>query len=216
MKKTIIISGGDKGGIDFAKKYKDWEYDDRFIIACDKGYMYALQENIIPDLIIGDFDSYKGKLPEDIMTLRLPVEKDDTDTMHAVREAVANGSGMVVICCAFGGRADHLLSNIQAARFAAEHGLKAVLAGDDTIIYIVHDGEIVLEKDPRYSLSVLSLSDESTVSVSGTHYEVRDAVIRADFPIGQSNEWKEDKACIKVTSGTVAVINSLLPLVQPL
>ncbi len=210
MKKTIIISGGEKGGLDFARAYKAEDYTNTYIIACDKGYRYAQEAGVRPDLIIGDFDSYTGNLPGDIAVEHLPVEKDDTDTMHAVRDAVSNGSDILIICCALGGRLDHLISNIQAARYAVERGLKAIVAGTDTIIYIIRDGKLILTKDQRYSLSVLSLSDESIISIKGTKYEVTDAKITADFPIGQSNEWEEDTAEIKVSSGTVMIITSLL------
>ncbi len=210
MKKTIIISGGEKGGIEYAIKYKASEYEDTCIIACDKGLAYAKEEGIKPDLIIGDFDSYESALPTDIPIERLPVEKDDTDTMHAIREAVEKGSDLIIVCCALGGRLDHLMSNIQAARYAAERDVKIIVVGKATILHIIHNDEIILEKYPQYSLSVLALSDEAEISVRGTKYEVEREMISADFPLGQSNEWREDTAVIKVWSGTVMVMNCLL------
>ena len=77
-----IISGGQEDtlcGIEAAD----------FIIACDRGYVYARNAGIRPDLLVGDFDSYRGALPADVPVLDLPVEKDDTDTMAAVRWAVS-------------------------------------------------------------------------------------------------------------------------------
>ena len=78
--KCGIISGGERdtlSGID----------DCGLIIACDKGYEYARAAGVRPGLLIGDFDSYTGPLPEDIPRLDLPAEKDDTDTMAAVRHS---------------------------------------------------------------------------------------------------------------------------------
>ena len=75
-----IISGGQEDtlcGIEAAD----------FIIACDRGYFYARNTGIRPYLLVGDFDSYRGALPADVPVLDLPVEKDDTDTMAAVRWA---------------------------------------------------------------------------------------------------------------------------------
>ena len=80
MKRCLIIAGGD-----YAPIGPVGEGD--FVLACDKGYAYARREGIVPDLILGDFDSYGGALPEGIPVLRYPVEKDDTDTMLAVRWA---------------------------------------------------------------------------------------------------------------------------------
>lgn len=209
MKKTIIISGGEKGGIEYAFSYKEQEAGKPYIIACDKGYRYAAEENIRPDKIIGDFDSYDGELPADIPVEKLPVEKDDTDTMHAIREAVEIGSELIVMCCAGGGRMDHYLSNIQAGRYAAERGSHVIIASKDTIIHILHNKDLTLLRNDDMSLSVLSLSDESTVSVIGTKYEAESVKITGDFPLGQSNEWASDQACISVHEGTVIVILSI-------
>ena len=79
-----IISGGrfsELNGIEAAD----------FVIACDKGVEYAAHGGVLPDLLVGDFDSYHGALPEGVPVLELPVEKDDTDTMAAIRWAVGEG-----------------------------------------------------------------------------------------------------------------------------
>lgn len=208
MKKTIIISGGEKGGLEFAFSYRAEEFSDTYIIACDKGYKYASEEGIRPDLIVGDFDSYNGTLPGDVPIERLPVEKDDTDTMHAIREALDRKSDLIIICCALGGRLDHLLSNIQCAHFAAARGVNTVIAGDDTTVYVFKDDKLTLKKDPNVSLSVLSLSDKSVVSISGTKYVVTNATITSDYPLGQSNEWEKEEAQFEAKAGTIAVITS--------
>ena len=91
-----IISGGQEDtlcGIEAAD----------FIIACDRGYVYARNAGIRPDLLVGDFDSYRGALPADVPVLDLPVEKDDTDTMAAVRWAVSEGFAEIRLYCALGG-----------------------------------------------------------------------------------------------------------------
>ena len=93
-----------------------------YIIACDRGYEYLHEAGLRPDLLVGDFDSYTGPLPRDVPRLDLPVEKDDTDTMAAIRHAVTVGCGEIWLYCAMGGRLDHLLGNLQAAAFAVKHG----------------------------------------------------------------------------------------------
>ena len=75
-----IISGGDFSPLDGID-----EAD--FVIACDRGFEYAQRGGIKPNLLLGDFDSYSGALPEDTEILLLPVEKDDTDTMSAIRQS---------------------------------------------------------------------------------------------------------------------------------
>ena len=57
---------------------------DGYIIAADAGLKYLLSCGIAPDLIIGDFDSM-GFVPDDINTIVLPKEKDDTDMLAAIK-----------------------------------------------------------------------------------------------------------------------------------
>ena len=77
-KSCAIISGGEFSPINGIENAD-------YIIACDKGYEHAAACGITPDLLVGDFDSYKGERDKRVPVLDLPVEKDDTDTMAAVR-----------------------------------------------------------------------------------------------------------------------------------
>ena len=108
-----------------------------YVIACDSGLDNADRYGIVPDLVVGDFDSVsKGNLKKieeqgnlnrekgapEINYMRYPKEKDDTDTMIAVKHALKMGFLHIKIICALGGRADHSTANIQAAHFAANRG----------------------------------------------------------------------------------------------
>ena len=84
IKKCLIITGAPEDDIDYYKHY----IDGRFIIGADSGYQKCVKLNIKPNLIIGDFDS-STKPDTDIETIILPVRKDDTDTLSAVKEAGA-------------------------------------------------------------------------------------------------------------------------------
>ena len=196
--KCGIISGGERDTLSGIE-------DCGLIIACDKGYEYARAAGVRPGLLIGDFDSYTGPLPEDIPRLDLPAEKDDTDTMAAVRYARAQGYGEIRIYCALGGRADHLLGNIQALSFCAERGVRASIVGGCCRIDVIKNSVISLEEQNGY-FSVISLSDVSTVTIENAKYELSDARLTNSFPIGVSNRWKIGEARVKVKDGTAAVI----------
>ena len=62
------------------------------VIAADAGYRICLREHITPDLLIGDFDSMEPPAG-DARLIRLPVEKDDTDTLAAIRAGLGQGCG---------------------------------------------------------------------------------------------------------------------------
>ena len=85
--KCKIVSGAPNVSIDYLKTKLKGDF---FLIAADSGYKNCLKVGVIPDLIAGDFDS--SEYP-DINTeiIKLPVEKDDTDTFYCVKEAVRRG-----------------------------------------------------------------------------------------------------------------------------
>lgn len=200
-----VISGGEYAPMTGIEECK-------YVIACDKGFEYALREHITPDVILGDFDSYRGELPTEIEILRLPVEKDDTDTMSAVRYALELGYKRIRIYCALGGRLDHLYANVQTAAYAAAHGARAAILGADTEIHVFTNGALTLPARKGMSLSVFSVTDEARgVSIRGTKYTLDNAVITNSFPIGASNEWHADFAEVEVKEGIIAVMLCRMP-----
>lgn len=202
MEKTwAIVSGGQYSPL---RDLGDCEY----IIACDRGYEYLRRQGVRPDLLVGDFDSYAGPLPEDVPRLSLPVEKDDTDTMAAIRHAVSNGCKRIYLYCALGGRLDHLLGNLQAAAYAAQRGVWVRVVDEENEILVFSGGSVTVPEREGYSLSVLALSDRCAgVSIRGTKYELEDVTVENNFPIGVSNQWR-GTAEITVEQGVLAIIQS--------
>jgi len=197
---ALIISGGDYAPVD------NRSFD--CVIACDRGYLHAREMGIIPGLIIGDFDSAPFPEESTVPVEKHPTQKDDTDTMLAVRKALEMHCGDITIACAFGGRLDHAFANIQAAAFAASHGAAARLCGNDTEAWIFRDRTLHFPRRAGYSLSVFSLSDTCSVTITGAEYECSGMTISNTFPIGISNEWKEDRVSVTARGGILMVMES--------
>lgn len=203
-KKCLIISGGEYSPL------PDNGEDYGCIIACDKGWEYAKKLDLIPDMVIGDFDS--SPVPDSKLPIKIyPKEKDDTDTMLAAKHALESGYKDITICCAFGGRLDHMLGNIQAAAFIVSNGGEAVLMGNDTYAYAFTGKKRAFPKLREYSFSVFSLSDQCTgVSIRGSLYDCEDTDFTNCFPLGVSNGWKNDMIEIRAGSGILLVVESPL------
>ena len=200
-----IISGGERS------PFTDIEQAD-FIIACDRGIEYAMSAGIRPDLIIGDFDSYSGALPEGVPVMRLKVEKDDTDTMSAARYAVGHGFSRVEIYSALGGRLDHLFANIQTMAFAVKGGADAHIIGNTEELFAFTGKAVTFPKSPDCSLSVFALDGKcDNVSIRGAKYCLDNAVIESSFPIGTSNQWVGDEIEVSVGSGVILVMRCRMP-----
>ena len=107
--------------------------DGAFVIAADGGLSKLQALGIIPDLILGDFDSL-GSRPAGDNVLTYPVEKDDTDTMLAIKEAIWRGYQTLYISGGIGGRLDHTMANLQSLLFARKCGVEAFLVGENEAV----------------------------------------------------------------------------------
>ena len=114
MNRCVIFGGGEIADLRYAQSLLR---EDDYIICADRGYAYCVSMGVVPDLVLGDFDSYNGSLPQNCELLRYPVEKDDTDTMLAVKEAIRRGYHEIMMLGMLGGRLDHTLANIQTVVF---------------------------------------------------------------------------------------------------
>lgn len=182
-----------------------------FVIAADGGLDKLNALHITPDLILGDFDSL-GDRPMGENVLTFPVEKDDTDTMLAIKEAVKRGYKTLYISGGVGGRLDHTIANIQSLWFADRLGVRAFLVGQGQTLTVLTDGEASFSADCRGKISLFSMGDRADgVTVKGLKYETEGITLSGSFPLGVSNEFAGKSAQVKVENGTLLLIWEGLP-----
>ena len=180
-----------------------------FVIACDAGYIHAQRADIVPDVIIGDFDSYLGDLPGGVEIIRTKPENDDTDTMMALKLAIRRGYRRIMLVGALGGRIDHMLANISLIAFAATKGADLQIVDGHHQIFAVRDGKRRVPRSSWRNLSVFAFDTECTgVTLRGVKYPLEGAVLTNTFALGVSNEFTEDIAEISVESGILIVVLS--------
>ena len=207
--RCVVISGGDFSPVPGISP-------DDFVIACDRGYVYCERLGLRPDLIISDFDSYTGPVDSEIPLNRFVSEKDDTDTMLAVRYAVEHGFHELLLCCALGGRLDHLIANLQSLVFAQKHGLPAILLSEDTEIRTLAGGALCVPRREDWSLSVFALDGPCRgVCITGAKYPLANAELLPSFPLGVSNTWAGKEAVISVEEGILLIVLSKIPATDP-
>lgn len=178
---------------------------DTFIIACDKGYDYCLEEGLVPDLVVGDFDSSSKEIPVEKAVV-LPHEKDDTDTLYAVRLAIEKGAEEIELYCAMGGRPDHEFANFQVIAFCLERKVSCRIITADSMIFMC-DSACTIKKEKYTYLSVFSWTEScSGVSIKGACYNLENADLTQSFPLGISNEWKEDQVSLTVGKGILLIM----------
>ena len=178
--------------------------ENAFIIAADAGIKVCTEKGLQPDLIIGDFDSLGHPL-EGKNIIQLPVIKDDTDTLAAVKYGLEKGFKKFIFFGCTGGRLSHTVANIQTLTFLAKHGATGFLTDREEIATVTRKGFDFDEKNTGF-LSVFALEGDAVISECGLKYTLEHGMIREDFPLGVSNEFIGEKAQITVHKGTVLII----------
>ena len=179
-----------------------------FLICADGGLDTARRLGVTPHLILGDFDSLQGEIPDGEDVIRLPVEKDDTDTMLAVKTALEQGCDTVYIYGGTGGkRLDHTLANLQTLLFIRRRGARGYLYDDDFVWTVLENESLTIEKTVEWGLfSAFCLGDRAEgIDEVGFQYPLKDAVLTPEFPLGVSNHILEPAATITVRKGALAV-----------
>ena len=185
MKRRCVIIGGAN-----IRNYQTiWEYQnpDDFNIFCDSGLRHQEWLSVKPHLIVGDFDSHDN--PHlDVETIVLPREKDDTDTVFAVKEAVKRGFDDFLLLGVTGGRLDHTLGNVSILLMLHSLGKRALLVDDYSEMEIVSKSPVCID-DSFSFFSLLNISGTAEgITVEGAKYPLRDAEIPCTWQYGISNE----------------------------
>jgi len=180
------------------------------VIAADGGLAYCRECGIHPDIVIGDFDSASDLDKEYIVSseaaevIKLPCEKDDTDTIAAIRKGLELGCDEFIIYGATGGRIDHYLANIQTLLFIRHHGAVGRLIGNDCEIFVIENETVNLGVQEHGTVSLFALGDKAEgVTIKGLYYEVEETILTNDYPIGVSNEFCGREACVSVKKGAL-------------
>jgi thiamine pyrophosphokinase len=164
-----------------------------YVIAVDEGYTRL--NGVTPDLVVGDFDSL-GYVPQGETVVRLPVHKDDTDTLFAVKLGLEKGYKKFVILGGVGERLDHTLANIQALMYLTQRGAKGCLLGDDESLTMLQSNSLSFSGSPEGIVSVFAYGGTACgVTLDGLEY-----------PLGVSNAFTGRPARISVESGNLLVV----------
>ncbi len=198
MKTCFIVGAGEFFENSLAVKPGD------LVIAADGGYLHLQKIGITPHIIMGDFDSSVKPDFENIAVFNS--EKDDTDTMLAVKYGFEKGFSRFEIYGGTGGRSDHTIANIQALSYICKNGGQGFLY-DNGQVFTVTASRAEFDMTYKGKISVFSLCERATgVYESGLKYSLHNAELTNSDPLGVSNEFIGQPARISVESGLLLII----------
>ena len=211
---TLIIAGGEIN-IKILEKYCV-NVSKQNIIAVDRGLEALYQLQMIPNHVVGDFDSVSPEIltfyknQPQIIFHKFNAEKDNTDTDIALKLAIQLKSSKITILGALGKRMDHALANIHILKDALEANIPCQIIDEHNRIYLINK-EMTLEKDKVYGKYVSLIPLTSTVeglTLTGFKYPLNEYTLPIGTSLGISNEIIEDRAYIKMKKGILIAIES--------
>lgn len=209
MKSYIFIGGEvDKSALETAIR------EDILVIAADSGYDNAKKLGVAErcDFIVGDFDSTKEKaFCSRAKIVRVPAEKDETDTQLAINIALEHGADELYIIGGLSGRLDHTLSNLYLIETLTNCGISACICdGFNRVRYLKERSSLLIGKSEyKYFGLILADKEAKGVTIEGAKYPLKNAnLTRNDPSFAISNEVTENFSMISCKKGGLFVIES--------
>ena len=203
MKRCVIVGGAGINNYDYIRSRL---YVDDYIVFCDSGLRHLEPLQVKPSLIVGDFDSHDN--PHlDVETIVLPCEKDDTDTVFAVKEAIKRGFDYFLLIGVVGARLDHTLGNVSILLYLDLIGKKGFIIDDYSEMEIVSKEPAYIE-DSYAFFSLLNVSGTAKgITIENAKYLLNNAEITCEYQYGVSNEVLTGKtAKVSILEGKLLLI----------
>ena len=191
-----------------------------FVIAADKGLQACHRLGIMPDKIIGDFDSVNQDIlqfyKDESRFVRLNAHKDYTDTHVALEYAFdiwqdrhLGASDRIIIYGATGTRLDHTMANVGLLYQTAVRDIDAfIIDANNRIRMVSHTTEIV--RDSRYPfISLIPFPYQvNDISLTGFEYSGKHIDLKQGESLGVSNNIIADRGRIEFAEGMLLIIES--------
>lgn len=208
MRRALVVLGGTAPSPAFLRRMAQ---ESDFVLCADSGLDACLRAQLRPDAVIGDFDSASPAAVaymerEALPHIVYPAIKDDTDGMACARFLLEKRPGEVVFVGAGGGRIDHWMANFQLLVYLEKNGVPARAEQEDMTAWAVRD-RLTVQGEPGQLLSVLQMTEELNLSLSGLFYPLDHHEVEFGHPLGVSNVLTEPQAHIAVHKGWALVLH---------
>ncbi len=205
--KCVIVSGGEAPRkSDLKKQLKDAD----LLIAVDGAADLLDRWGIVPHYVIGDMDTAAdnslARLAESgAAAVKLPREKNESDTQAAVDFALKSGADDIVMLGATGGRFDHAMGNVAMLVRAARAGARCRMI-DKTNEMWAAEGEHDVWGRPGQTVSIIPLTGDLFVTATNLEYPLEDLKLGVDASRGISNVILHSPAHLSISGGYALIV----------
>ena len=193
------------------------EIEGDYFVGVDGGTIEILKQGKIPNLIVGDFDSFtefKNNNCTDVERITLKRDKDLTDSKVALQELILNRKFKEIdIYGIEGGRLDHIYENINLITYAGKmikSGIRGIL--DSGFLYYYDRDTKVINAKKGDTVSIFSRVETTVFCSTGLKYSLSGKTLTIGGDIcGISNVALVDNPTLEILSGSgvIFVYNSV-------
>jgi thiamine pyrophosphokinase len=183
------------------------------VIAADGGAAHCLALGLVPDLVVGDFDSLSAADLERLQALgarleKYPARKDETDLELALRIACAGGAQPVLVLGALGSRWDMSLANILLLAHPDFRSTRLTLVDGPVEISLAQPGaDCIISGAAGDTVSLIPLQgDAHGVVTDGLEYPLLDETLQYAATRGVSNVLLGTRARVGLKSGLLLCV----------
>ena len=185
---------------------------DDLIICADGGYNIAVLLGITPNIVIGDMDSVKGAVPNNIKKIVHPKNKDKTDLHLCIDYALEQGCNEIILLCAFGGRIDHSLASIMSLRYIMENDAEGMLLTKHSKVFLIN-GKTEIKRGDYSKISLIPITETAEgVTTKGLKYPLENATLYQTANLGISNAFFSREATVDITDGILCIVCESNPI----
>lgn len=207
--KVIIVAGGERPSLNLLKSELN---DDSVIICADSGGNCLYEYEMVPQYLIGDFDSINNNVLdffshcEKCSIEKYPKDKDFTDTELALKKALSLHTDEIVFLGCTGNRIDHILGNLGLLKLCLKHNVNAVIKDEHNEIFLTNKS-IDLKQDEKKYFSVQAFGAEiKKLSIVGAKFDLKDYDLTPGDPLTISNEFTGTPIHIRFNEGLLLVM----------
>ena len=202
----VVVAGGRAPQLEWLKSASA----QNSVYAADRGVACCLAAGIVPTELYGDCDSTTNEIYQEAersgtQIKRFNPAKDDTDLQLLLKNLP---SGDILATGIWGGRFDHLYSNVYTLLGMKQERKCQVLMADEQEFMLLLTAEEAVELKLQVkaeAISLLPLSAKTCVDFSGVRWPLEKASLQQLYPYAISNEVQAEKICCQCYSGALGL-----------
>lgn len=180
----------------------------RNILVLDGAYQTTYQAGIIPDVLLGDFDSITHQDLQhaemaSVQVIEAP-DQNKSDLQKGIEYLDSKQATDICIGAATGRRLQHTLYNLHILKKYYEPHRSLTLLSETEIIRYYQDDEILLTGEIKDSVGLLGFP-VATVTTSGLKYNLKNYLLDFEKSSSVLNELTQQQARIKITGGLLLI-----------